>query len=288
MISQCISTVQAKVWLCYLHRLRRIGVSFNILREVCAYLYSLCFPSVSGNKVCLYDIETGIVTEHLITVKFKRSSFVEIDATTVFCIGNTPASNEMYSLDLTTMRLTPLPALHTARDRPGVVKGEGQHTDSVYVFGGYAYPGYLTSCEKYAVREGKWRDLGNMRYRRCYFTPCTFKVRIYLVSTYKLGVRAIETFDPDTDTFEKLSISLPREVEYGCASVTFVTQGELVLLTAGKQMARWRIETELEFRVFRVDRQCCSTQPPLVLDSLVLIAHSGQVETFSLESFTFI
>ena len=50
------------------------------------------------------------------------------------------------------------------------------------------------------------------------------------------------------------------------------------------------METEAEFRFAEADKECFSTQPPLVVDSLVLIASNdnGKVEKFDLQSYTFV
>ena len=79
----------------------------------------------------------------------------------------------------------------------------------------------------------------------------------------------------------------------GFASVSFVANGELCVLTRRKQLGRWRIESEGEFRLFQTERECWSSQPPLIVNSLVLIANNslgrpGVVEKFSLESYAFI
>ena len=75
-------------------------------------------------------------------------------------------------------------------------------------------------------------------------------------------------------------------------SVSFVANGELCVLTRGKQIAAWRIESEREFRLLDTDRECGSTQQPLVMGSMALIANnyssSNAVETFSLEFYAFV
>lgn len=75
---------------------------------------------------------------------------------------------------------------------------------------------------------------------------------------------------------------------YGYGSVAFVVSGELSILTNGRHMGRWNIERENQFHLSATDRICCSCQPPLIVDSLVLIANDGRVEKLSLESYSFI
>jgi len=96
----------------------------------------------------------------------------------------------------------------------------------------------------------------------------------------------MESFDPQTEIYQALPVCLPSKLEG--ASASFVVNGELFVLTDNKQLARWRIESEAEVRLFVLNKGCCSTQPPLVLDSLVIIANAchESVEKFSLEDYS--
>jgi len=96
----------------------------------------------------------------------------------------------------------------------------------------------------------------------------------------------VESFSPDTETFTVLPVSLPADLGLGCGSVTFIVDGELILLTNRQQMARWRVEIETEFRVSAVDRQCYSYQPPLIMDAVVYISNAVgfTVEKWSVEA----
>lgn len=122
-----------------------------------------------------------------------------------------------------------------------------------------------------------------MQERRSNFTPCAYRSLIYLICP---ATPVIETFNAETEAFTVLSISLPPQLDYG--SVSFVVSGELCVLTDDQQMALWKIETGTEFRLSETDRECWSTQPPLVLDCLVIIANEGKVERWSLESQAFL
>lgn len=69
-------------------------------------------------------------------------------------------------------------------------------------------------------------------------------------------------------------------------SVTFKVNGELYLLTASGQMARWKIESEAVFRFSSSSRRYSSYHPPFIVGNTVYIANKSgpKVETFSLET----
>ena len=86
-----------------------------------------------------------------------------------------------------------------------------------------------------------------------------------------------------------LPVSLPADLVLGCGSVAFVANGELILLTDSKQMARWKVG-EPHFRVSAIDRGCWSFHSPLVVGTEVYIANKegSKVEKWSLEMDRFI
>jgi hypothetical protein len=127
-----------------------------------------------------------------------------------------------------------------------------------------------------------------MRYPRAYFTPCPYRTLIYLISTRSKAHRAIETFNTDTEEFAEIQVYINPQIDLGCASVSFITDGELCILTANKQIARWKIESEREFRVGNIGKKCASTQPPLLLGTQVFIAYRRNVLKFSLENNAFL
>ena len=94
----------------------------------------------------------------------------------------------------------------------------------------------------------------------------------------------MESFSPATEIFTVLPVSLPADLVLGCGSVAFVANGELVLLSQLKQVARWRIESEPSFRVSATSRKYCSFHPPLIVGTEVYIANGGKVDKWSLEA----
>ena len=69
--------------------------------------------------------------------------------------------------------------------------------------------------------------------------------------------------------------------------MAFIVNKELCLLTTGNQMARWKIDTEREFRLSDTGKTIWSNQQPLIVGSLVLIACFGGIMPFNLETYTF-
>ena len=131
--------------------------------------------------------------------------------------------------------------------------------NAVFVFGGDGENG--TVCEKSSVPLEHWTPLSPMHYARSHFTPCAFNNLLYLASTAAGDHRAVESFSPHTETFSVL----PEDLQLSWASVAFVANGELTLLTANEQIARWKIESEPYFRVSITDRGCWSLHPLLLL-----------------------
>jgi hypothetical protein len=246
-------------------------MSLDLPRDVFAAFYC--------DAVELYDISSHQSVRHALSVDFGMGgSFISLDRDTWLCLGARPPTTSVYALDLLSLQFTSLPPLHTPRAAAGL----SMSADFVYVFGGWSGSTRLISCEKYNLRSRQWFPLGNMRYSRGYFTPCTFGGLVYLVCPY----RPVESFNPKTEVFVELSVSMPSQaLRHG--SVAYVTNGELCLLTENKELARWKIDSESEFRISSIDRECWSTQAPLIVNSQVLIACKGQVEKFSLETYSF-
>jgi len=243
------------------------------------------FVAVYNNGVEVLHLRTQQVTQHALPVNFSvGGSFLELDRNTLLCVGARPPSAAVYALNLLTFQLNPLPRLSVPRNAPGLAKALGH----IYAFGGYDPPNHLISCEKCTLSDKQWQPIKSMQYARSDFTPCTFQGLIYLLDGKEH--RTVETFCPVQETFAVLSISLPALFAPPSDSAAFVVSGELFLITHRKQLVRWEIERGNEFRISNTNKVCASSQPPLIMGSLVLIASSsnGKVEKFSLETFSFL
>lgn len=240
------------------------------------------FAAVADNRVELYNIQSQQCTQHKLSHNFGTGgSYIQVDRDTLLCLGGLPLSSEVYMLDLLSLQLTSLASLLTPRAYAGVAMAK----DMIYVFGGQdeSLDG-MNCCEKYMLGE-EWQPLDDMQEQRYGFTPCTYNALIYLLCAF---TKTIETFSPETELFHVLSISLPPQLKKWF-SVSFSHNGELNMLTGGKQLWQWKIGArKRKFQLSATEWSCWSSQPPVVVDSLVLIATNGRVDRFSLESYTFI
>ena len=271
-----LTSLQAKVWLFCTHK--RLGLSRDVVKEVCSYFPPLSFSFIYQDVLRTYFPSNRQVTEYRLPVNFSGASCLLLDESTILCIGAHIHTTDVHTVDLPTHQITPLPRLSSPRQHPGLI----QIADFVYVFGGFNFL-CLTSCEKYDLGNESWRLIGAMSKPRSHFTPCLLNDLVYLVSSTNLTT--IETFYPATESFNLLSITYPYQLK-DKYSVTFEAKGEICVLTY-KQLGRWK-EEDRKFRVTATDRYCWSTQQPLIVGSVVLIACQGQVQKFSLETFTFV
>lgn len=238
------------------------------------------FAAVYGNRVNLYDLQSGQFSQHWISEDFGAgTSYIQVDRETLVCLGGLPSSTDVSELSLSDMELSPMPSLRT----PRAYAGAAEVASVIYVFGGQSssYEG-LKSCEKY--EKCQWLPLKNMQEQRHGFTPCPFRGLIYLPCAF---TSVIEAFSPETELFSTLSVSFPIQLKKWL-SVSFVARGKLCVLTGGKQMWQWKIGPRRKYCLSATEWSCWSSQPPRVMDSKVLIASNGRVEMLSLESYTFI
>ena len=248
---------------------------------------ALYFPSVYYNSLTLYNTTTRQADKHTIPINFcYGGSYILLDNNTnLLCFGGKIASQVVYSLDIFSLKYTNLPNSIYGRFSPGVTK-TGKF---VYIFGGQdeLYRG-LRSCEKWEVNDMKWTEIAQMAVSRACFTPCNFHSYIYLVATSTAETRSIETFHPITEKFQIIPLTLPMSLRLECASVAFVVNEELCLITREKQIACCRLEKEWEFRVKEMGIGCWSSTPPRVIGREVFIACRDQVLRFSLETYSFL
>jgi hypothetical protein len=219
------------------------------------------------------------ITSHDLSVNFgEGGSHVQIDRNTLMCIGAESPSSNVYSLDLRSFQLTPLPSLGTPRAFAGVAMAYSH----IYVFGGRG----LSSCEKMLLFGKPWTPISSMSCTRYGFTPCSFRELFYLVSAASESKGIVESFNAKTETFAVLPVS---HTLGSCNwSVAFIANGELCLLTYNNKMARWLIEYAREFRYSDTTTSPWSNQQPLIVGSQVLISWSGSVHKFSLVTYSFV
>ena len=280
------SSRQVKLWLVYLRCQRCVGLSLNVIREVCLYLRPVLFPFVIGCDLTLYNLDTERTTTLRLSHRFGTSvTYVQLDASSLLCLG--VLHQAVYSLSLPTLQLTSLPELRKPRSCAGVTKGVEPSSQLIYVFGG-DYPNNK-SCEKYCLGEEKWQLMESMQHPRFCFTPCVFGDSIYLVATCYADSNSVETFKPSTDSFTVLPVFLPVKLRRECPSVAFVDRGELCVLTVRKQSACWKIQVKKKFQLSDTTQPCWSTMQPWIVGHYAFIANSslGTVKKWNLCTHSF-
>lgn len=225
-------------------------------------------------------MKTQQVTKRTPSVILDSSvSYVQLDRNRLLCVGTENKSSIVYLVELPSLQFSRLLPQSTPRSNTGLVKVKAH----IYAFGG----DNLRSCEKMEIETKHWTHCGNMTHPRNSFTPCLFRSLIYLASNQLI---AVETFDPESETFAVLPVSIPPTKEKK-ASVTFIYNGELCYLDSYSQrMARWKIDTEREFRITN-ERIFNSKSPAkrfLISGSLALLVGSSHVYHFSLETYSLV
>lgn len=241
--------------------------------------------SVHEDTLILHEVRSERISKHRLPVDFSvGGAYVDLNSNSLLCLAGWPPSTSVYELDLVSIHLRPLHALHTPRCAPGLIKV----LNSIYVFGGCdALLTGLRTCEKMDLATNHWTVLSNqLVHPRYSFTCCQHNSQVYLISA---STAVVETFTPRTHTFGILAISLPTELEIcaGHPSVSFIANKELCLLTAYGQMARLRLGIDRKFRLMETSESCRSSRSPVIRHSQVLICKDDKVMYFSLLTYTF-
>ena len=113
-----------------------------------------------------------------------------------------------------------LPNLKQSRVAPGVAAKQKK----VYVLGGLSGSSPLNTCESMDIEEDQWRQVACMRSARCFFNPCWYRDVLYLCGG---TTRHCESFNPLSETFTQLSLTLEEESE----TTTVLHNDEIVILT---------------------------------------------------------
>lgn len=203
-------------------------------------------PLIHGNVLQCLDLATDEISTATLSVSFSNSTvFCQLDSDVVLAIGGKPATTSVYQVALATATVTAEAQTLVPRRLPGVLK----HGGFVYLFGGSDGAKQLTACEKFAVKEKAWTALPDMTYARGGFSPCVFGSDIYLPDV-KRDHRTLEVFNIPREDFRTVNVTIPASLSSN--SVSFVLEGELILITVDKQLGRWRIGSEDSFRVSKL------------------------------------
>ena len=95
--------MQVKAWLLFA-KSKSVRLSQNLLREIYSYFQDSYFAAVYGNTAQLYHLTTHHCTQHTLSVNFSYGeSYIQVNAHTLLCLGNNPASTAVYGLDLSSL-----------------------------------------------------------------------------------------------------------------------------------------------------------------------------------------
>lgn len=178
-----------------------------------------------------------------------------------------------FLLSLDSKELVQLDSPSTSRLYSGVIRCESQ----VYVFGGTPA---TCSCEFLDLDQRTWSSLSDMQYPRKAFTPCLHSTKIYLADTTQ-SHRAIEIYHLDQEVFETIDVKLPGDLQGD--SVSWMTETELVVLTSGGQVGRWRVDSK-EWTEAKAQGgwSCCG--PLLLAGEMWWVGAEGRLLKYALES----
>ena len=160
---------------------------------------------------------------------------------TALCLGGYPASASAIVFNLLVLTAVPVADLQFKRELPGVC----HHSQSAYVFGGFSVQ-QLTSCEKLDLKTETWSRLPDMRRARCAFPPCVAGEDVYLPCTSSF----LEVFNVVREEFRVVQVSadfLARQ------SVSFVIEGDLVVVTSDNKVNRLSLASPTQFAVAAVE-----------------------------------
>lgn len=272
------------LWVARNSRLYR-RLCFNVQREVCDFLVEHIMPRIWGNTLVRHNMHNRDRTTATLSVQFETTAvFCSLDEDTVLCVGGQKRiSEKSYLLRIASAHLEEQQNLTRARGAPGIVK----YRRFVYVFGGWDEKSHsLSASEKYSIKEQTWTALRDMLHPRCYFSPCVAGEDIYLPRAGQV----LEVMNTVSEEFKTLSIWLTDLSE--SRSVSFVSNGELIIITGKYQIAKWRINAEPSVRVSDIQmydsNSSRSNIPPVHRGTAVLWVrgHDGALVKFNLDNHT--
>lgn len=79
------------------------------------------------------------------------------------------------------------------------------------------------------------------------------------------------TFNPESETFAVLPITLPPELTLYGGSVTFIYKDKLCVLTGNRELLRWKVDKERKFRFTNTGEILWRWQQPLIVGLMLLI-----------------
>lgn len=161
-------------------------------------------------QTSLWDPQVPLTTQ---IQAYGDSSWVVLDDGRIFCCGY--ATAYIITRD------------GSVEQKDNMIEARYSHgllhiSNILYAFGGFNL-GYLKTCEKFQLLGKRWTLLPSMRESRAEFNPCMLFGIVYLCGE---GSFIMEAFNPETETFLPLQVTLPED--FACC--LYVHNHLLVLL----------------------------------------------------------
>lgn len=166
-------------------------LSFNVLREALSYLPDVAvLPCLSDKSLSLFYLPSGPEVTVPLDYSFpKFSQCCLLSVTEVLLFPN--QRTEVWLIRLTSRRTTQMPALHLARDWPGIVA----YNSHIYVFCGFNE----RSNERLDTLSS-WTSISHSQYHHFQVNPCPVHTRIFLCDNRAWGYQ-VEIYDLPSDSF---------------------------------------------------------------------------------------
>ena len=211
------------------HFLRKL--SKNVLREVCLYLQDCLYPCIHRSTLQVFNLMRGTVTKRTLSHQFLDATVCCLcNSRTMLCIGSDPPARTVIGVDIRTAEVREWTAMTYSRAWAGVILWR----NSVYVFGGNNAPP-RKEAERFNPATNAWTELPSMSTPKAAFTPLHYLNKFYLIAS-GIGTAPIETFDPETETYDTLGVSIPGT---GFETISFARGAEIVIVHYEGVLLRW-------------------------------------------------
>lgn len=265
-----------------LHKLPFSTLSFNVAREICSYLEILAlYPCFSNSSLTVHTLSLGTSHTHSVKGNFNwQVAMCFIDWRTLICIAT---ARRPCTIDLLTATITFLEDMPSSRDNSGLIRAGS----FVYAFGGSVNGKVERLADKYALKDGHWQQIASLPTPKFAFTPCKWKQQLYLAEIDAEN-SSLDAFCTLSETYTSYPWKLPSSMN-GC--IGFISSGQLVLLSIGRQRVRWDLEDlerkpQVETLALANDNDAYSNCQPIIFGGNVFWVNylNGKLVKYNLAS----
>lgn len=136
------------------------------------------------------------------------------------------------------------PMLSQIQYAPRMYMGRSQHSLTyhdgyVYCFGGATFADETNCCERWRLGSNSWEVISSMKTAKSRLSSCSMGNKIYIA-----GDLEVECYDPYTDTFETLPVSL----DFG-GIPCLIPKNNSILIMRNNSLYEYEIEGKVSFKV---------------------------------------